>query len=498
MFQIFANNNLDIKINTLFDTGAMKSVLSLEMYEKLKLDDLNTSSIPHVVGASGKSLGARGRTKCEININGKIFYQMFIVCEHLKRPIILGRDFLIQNCIGISWTKSNTCQLTQNNKVIAETTEYQTPSRSSVSLKKNIKVPPQSCAVVDVDINTTEEIKVEVIPDQLWLSANPNICMYPMIADLKDRKPNTITPFVIVNFSHHEHLHLPKDHIVPFTEKDCNKGEVLEICTMEQLEKDLSRNWIPESKQQEKLSEFFENPFMQKDDNFLKSPAEAPVHRKVLLEDKNISPKTQETFDKLCKKYDDIISKNSGDTGKTMLVKMEIDTGNHPPIASKPYTLPLKHYEWVQRKIETLEKAGIIERSISPWASPIVIVPKKSAPGKPPRRRMCTDYRRINKLQPEVTNADGGKGCISLIPLPKIDELYAKVKGYKVFSSLDLRSGYYHIGLTDSAKPKSAFVLSSLGKYQFNRVPFRLAQPPAYFQKLINKVLKDVTSQWVT
>ena len=278
-----------------------------------------------------------------------------------------------------------------------------------------------------------------------------------MIADLKDRKSNATTPFVIANFSHHKHLHLPKDHVVAFTEKDCNEGEVLEICTMEQLEKDILRDWIPERKRQEKLSEFFENPFMKKDDDFLKSPAEAPGHRKVLLEDKNISSKTQEAFDKLCDKYDDIISKNSGDIGKTMLVEMEIDTGNHPPIASKPYTLPLKNYEWVQREIETLEKAGIIERSISPWASPVVIVPKKSAPGKPPRRRMCVNYRRINKLQPEVTNADGGKRCISLIPLPKIDELYAKLKGYKVFSSLDLRSGYYHISLTESAKPKSAF-----------------------------------------
>ena len=225
-------------------------------------------SIPHVVGASGESLSARGRTQCEVNINGKIFYQTFIVCEHLKRPIILGRDFSIQNCIGISWTKTNIHQLTQNNEVIAETAEYQTPSRASVSLKKNIKVPP----------------------------------------------------------------------------------------------------------------------------TILKSPAEAPVHRKVLLEDKNIWPKTQEAFEKLCKKYDDIISKNNGDIGKTMLVEMEIDTRNHPPIASKPYTLPLKHYDWVQKEIETLERAGMIERSISPWASPVVIVPKKSAPGEPPRRRMCIDY----------------------------------------------------------------------------------------------------------
>ena len=98
------------------------------------------------------------------------------------------------------------------------------------------------------------------------------------------------------------------------------------------------------------------------------------------------------------------------------------------------------------------------------------------------------DYRRLNKLQPEVTKADGGKGCISLIPLPKID---AKLKVYKVFSSLDLRSGYYHIGLSESAKPKTAFVLSCLGKYQFNRVLFGLAQAPAYFQKLINDVLRS-------
>ena len=145
--------------------------------------------------------------------------------KHLKRPIILGRDFSIQNCIGISWTKTTTRRLTQNNEVIAETAEYQTPSRASVSLKKNIKVPPRSCTVVDVDINTTEKIKVEVTPDQLWLSANPNICTYPMIADLKEREPNTVTPFIIVNFSHHKHLHLLRNHVVAFAEKDYEEGK---------------------------------------------------------------------------------------------------------------------------------------------------------------------------------------------------------------------------------------------------------------------------------
>ena len=392
--------------------------------------------------------------------------------------------------MGISWTKHNTRQLTHYNEVIAETKEYQPTCRSTVSLKNNVKVPPRSCTVVDVDVNTSEQIKVEIQPDKLWLNSNPNICTYPLIADLREKKDGDTTPFIIVNFSHNEYLHLAKDHVVAFAQQDSNEGEVLELCTMEELEQELPRNWIPKRKTEEKLSELFENPFMRKKDDFLKSPADVPAHCKVLLEDKHISSETRTAFEQLCEKYDDIISKNSGDIGKTMLIEMEIDTGNHPPVASKPYTLPLKHYEWVQREIETLKRAGIIERSISPWASPVVIVPKKSAPGEPPRRRMCINYRRLNKLQPEVTKADGGKGCISLIPLPKIDELYAKLKGFKVFSSLDLRSGYYHIGLTESAKPKSAFVISSLGKYQFNRVPFGLAQAPAYFQKLINDMLR--------
>ena len=150
----------------------------------------------------------------------------------------------------------------------------------------------------------------------------------------------------------------------------------------------------------------FKNPFMEKKDDFLKSPAEASANRKVLLEDKDISRQTQRAFKKLCECYEKIISKNSDDIGKTMLVQMEIDTGNHSPIPSKPYTLPLKHYELVQREIEMLEHTGIIERSISPWASPVMIVPQESAPGEPPRRTMCVDYRRINKLQTEVTKAE--------------------------------------------------------------------------------------------
>ena len=125
----------------------------------------------------------------------------------------------------------------------------------------------------------------------------------------------------------------------------------------------------------------------------------------------------------------------------------------------KPYTLPLKHYNWVQQEIETLECAGVIKKSISPWASPIVVVPKKSAPGEPPpHRRMCIDFRKLNDLQPEVCHADSQtSGNISVVPLPKINEMYGRLKGAKCFTTLDLRSGYYHIGLLENSKSQNSF-----------------------------------------
>ena len=66
------------------------------------------------------------------------------------------------------------------------------------------------------------------------------------------------------------------------------------------------------------------------------------------------------------------------------LLEVEIDTGDSLLITQKPYSLSLEHTEWVQRELEILEKAGVIVRIISPWASPIVMVPKRTAPGEPP------------------------------------------------------------------------------------------------------------------
>ena len=292
-------------------------------------------------------------------------------------------------------------------------------------------------------------------------------------------------PLTIFNLSTVDHLYIGKDTVIAFAEQPVLETYNIELAREDKIKEHLAkpRNWVPQ--RHETL------PEIPHDTAFICSPADIPGPRKVQLQDKNITTDIRQKFEELCKEYGEAFSKNNEDIGRTKLVKMDIDTGDSPTVSSRPYTLPLKHYKWVQREIESLERAGVITKSMSKWASPIVIVPKKSAPGEPPKRRLSVDFRKVNELQQEVITAGKTKGQVSIHLLPKIDEMYAKLKGAKVFSTIDLRSGYHHIALGKNSRAKTAFVMP-FGKYEFLMVPFGLAQAPAYFQLLMNTVLKGL------
>ena len=87
------------------------------------------------------------------------------------------------------------------------------------------------------------------------------------------------------------------------------------------------------------------------------------------------------------------------------IVTKDMGTGDSLPISQKPYNLSLKLTAWVQKELETLEKAAIIVQSVLPWASPSVVVPKSTQPAEHPSRRLCIDYRALNNLLPMVTKA---------------------------------------------------------------------------------------------
>ena len=149
-------------------------------------------------------------------------------------------------------------------------------------------------------------------------------------------------------------------------------------------EKEINRSSVDNYQRKESTDWNDINEVIESD--FLISPGDIYPNHKVELQDAPIAEDTKRKFKDICDHYTDAFSKNNKDIGRTQLIEMEIDTGNSVPLAQSPYTLPLKHYDWERNEIKTLEKAGVIERSLLLWASPVIVVQKKSVPDEPPRR----------------------------------------------------------------------------------------------------------------
>ena len=356
-------------------------------------------------------------------------------------------------------------------------------SNPQLRMTTSVLLPGRTLAVIQVNSNLVPEQSgqiYEIEPNMMLSEKYPNVYIVPMIHNV-DTYITESVPLVLINFSVDD-ISFLKGEIMGFLQNQ--SLDISEIRT------ETSTEPSPLIMKEDNVTEVLQE---QREKKFITSPADIDVHQKVELQDAEVSEEHQNAFKKLCNEFKDIFSVDSSDIGKTPLVEMEIDTGDSPPITQKPYTLPLKHAKWVQKELEILEKAGVIVRSVSPWASPIVVVPKRTAPGEPPKRRLCVDYRAINSLLPPVKKAfSKAKGILTLVPLPKIDEIYAHLKDSKIYSTFDMQSGYYHMVLSEKSRPKSAFV-SAYGKWEFKRCPFGLAQAPAYFQRLVNEVLSSLT-----
>ena len=470
------------KCNALIDTGATRSCISSAFLEKINsVQKIHPLCHLTVRSASGNSLGPEGLVTHTIQLGNQHFVFEFIVCKHLTRPLILGRDFLMKNKMAVRYSEMGKCVLDYKQKeLIAQMDILENPC---LKLKSSVTIPGRTLAVLNVD-NTSKELQeshfYEVHPSSCLINEYPNLSVIPAVHKTSATKPSEI-PFVVVNFSMEEEF-IPKGEVLGYL-----IPQILDIS-----EVTTEATFEPEDGEIVNPHELDLEDQKEGDKRFITSPADIEIHRKPDLKDVEVNEEQWGQFRALCKEFQDVFSESSEDIGKTPLLEMDIDTGDSPPICQKPYTLPLKHVAWVQKEIEILEKAGVIVKSVSPWASPVVIVPKRSAPGEPPKRRLCVDYRAVNSLLPPVKKAhSNAKGVLTLVPLPKIDEIYARLKGSKVYSSLDLRSGYHHIALSRKARPKSAFVLS-FGKWEYKRCPFGLAQAPAYFQRLVNEVLSGL------
>ena len=187
----------------------------------------------------------------------------------------------------------------------------------------------------------------------------------------------------------------------------------------------------------------------------------------------------KQAVQRLLNRFQDIFTQGEWDIGLTHLTEHTINTGDAAPIKQPPRRVPLAFADKEKEAIEELKAKGVIRESVSPWASPVVLVSKKNGGVRP-----CVDYRKVNQL----VKPDG-------FPLPRIQDCLDAVAGSQLFSTYDLTSGYFQIPFKAEDIPKSAFVCKN-GHYEMTRMPFGLNNAASTFQRTMEMALQGL--QWVT
>ncbi|GFS69180.1 retrovirus-related Pol polyprotein from transposon 297 [Trichonephila clavipes] len=174
--------------------------------------------------------------------------------------------------------------------------------------------------------------------------------------------------------------------------------------------------------------------------------------------------------------------------GLTHVLYHEIDTGDNPPVVSRPYKYDRVKQEILDYHVDKMLKDGNIIPIQSPHASPVVLCRRNNGlpPDNPKAYRFAVDYRKLNAITKYPR-----------YPLPLIYDLIRNIPHTGIMSALDLRSGYFQMAVNQSDIVKTAFVTKN-GTFAFCRMPFGLSGAAPNFQKAIDIILKSVIGKFVS
>lgn len=216
--------------------------------------------------------------------------------------------------------------------------------------------------------------------------------------------------------------------------------------------------------------------FSQNQDNILKSNL-----RNLRLDHCNLEEK--QAIRDLCLEYRDIFYCDKIPLTFTSEIQHKINLTDETPIFTKTYRYPEIHKQEVKDQVEKMLQQGIIQNSISPWSSPIWIVPKKADASGKKKWRMVIDYRKLN----ERTIDDK-------YPLPNIADILDKLGRSQYFTTLDLANGFHQIQMDPNDIQKTAFSTEN-GHFEFKRMPFGLKNSPSTFQRIMDNILRGIQNE---
>jgi hypothetical protein len=371
-----------------------------------------------------------GQITLPFTMNGLKLTQVFYVIDGLNRNFILGRDWLKENGVRL-YFDLGLLRIDKTYVKLEEDIHISTILR----LDKKIVIKPRTAMVCHVRFGNRFQlpksglVKVSNVDDECIFD-DPGLMVQDSVhAITKSGK----LPVVLINYTT-RHYNFKRGSVIG----KLTPMEVNEITTLDDMQ---------EEDENQVISEDFKD---------IQVPVE---HKKALWQ--------------IIRENQDLFAKTDSELGQSDTVKMRIDTGDHRPIKNRPYRAPLNKRVVIEKALDEMLKAKVIERSMSPWAFPLVVVKKKDGSD-----RMCVDFRSLNKVVEPAS-----------FPLPLIDDILALLGGSTCFSSLDMKSGYWQVKLDDGSKCKTAFACHK-GLFQFNVMPFGLHNAPAVFQELMNTVLQ--------
>ena len=190
----------------------------------------------------------------------------------------------------------------------------------------------------------------------------------------------------------------------------------------------------------------------------------------------NFSTVGDNAFGPLLREFSDIVREDDK-VGCTSMIEHDIVLEDDKPFCMRPRPIPCHLRETVREQLKKMLELGVIEKSTSPWSSPILLVPKSDG-----TYRFCIDFRKLN-----------GKCVKDPVPMPRMDDVFSQIGNASVFSALDLRSGFWQVPMAPRARKYTAFTVGNQ-HYQFTKMAFGLSGAPSTFVRLLQTVLEGVSN----
>ena len=213
------------------------------------------------------------------------------------------------------------------------------------------------------------------------------------------------------------------------------------------------------------------------DIQFLKSPEISALNtcrlaEPVVTDYETLSVEQRSIADIIISQYKDISTERIG-LGRTTLVEHIIDTGDAAPIKQRYYRLPPTKLDALNKEVDRMLELGVIEPAISPWNSPVLMIPKKDG-----TYRFCLDSRKLNEVTKKFAYG-----------LPYISDILDNLGSAKYLSSIDLSSAFWQIPISKESRPKTAFTVPFRNSFQFTSTAFGISNGPSVLQSLMDSLI---------